>query len=301
MPWGALAGIATGLINNWMSGERQEDQQVFNAQQAAMNRSWEEEMSNTAMQRRVKDLQAAGLNPLLAMGGAGAASSPTGGGATSGIASPAPFHSVQADLTSAAQAAVFRATEDNVTADTARKKAETAEIEARTPTHAVTIEAMGQQIEESKNRITKILQETETSAATASNLAQQTVNLKALLPQIEATIQNLKAHTKLAGAQTGLAGAQTGLAKAETWRSAAQTTHTTEQAAEVSQRIKANLPAIEAAYTQLRTLLHSYDVNQASTRSQVYGPITKEGSMQGYLIELLRAINPLSNTIGNLR
>lgn len=68
--------IAGNLIENAYAAQDRADQ--FNANQAQLNRDWQERMSATAHQREVADLKAAGLNPVLSVN----AGAPVGSGAT---------------------------------------------------------------------------------------------------------------------------------------------------------------------------------------------------------------------------
>lgn len=96
----------------------------FNAQEAAKSRSWQEYMSNTAHQREIRDLKAAGLNPVLsAMGGNGAAV--TSGATASGVTSAG----AKGEVDTSANAALVQVLGSVLSAQT---QLQTANVNART-------------------------------------------------------------------------------------------------------------------------------------------------------------------------
>ena len=70
---GALLG---GLATGYLGYRGAKKQNIASAQQAQQQMDFQREMSNTAVQRRMADLKAAGINPILA--GSKEASSPAG-------------------------------------------------------------------------------------------------------------------------------------------------------------------------------------------------------------------------------
>lgn len=70
-------------FKDWIGFGSAAKERQYNAEQAQIQRNWQEYMSNTSYQRAVKDMEAAGLNPALAFQNGGA-STPSGYSASTG-------------------------------------------------------------------------------------------------------------------------------------------------------------------------------------------------------------------------
>lgn len=82
MGYNTLSAIQQGVYNHI----EQQTAMSYNSAEAAKNRAWQEQMSNTSYQRAVEDMKKAGINPILAYT-QGGASTPSGAQGTIGSAS----------------------------------------------------------------------------------------------------------------------------------------------------------------------------------------------------------------------
>lgn len=189
----------------------QQQMNAFNAQQSQLQRDYETQMSNTAYQRQVADMQAAGLNPAIAYGSSSGATTPSGSAASGSNVS---VGSGLNGLLSAAislgqlniQKMMAKANVANIEANTKKTEAETKGIPTQIELTAVNVEKVQNELrlisEQAKTEISK--QYLNSASANLANVNAENIE------KIQASVIALhEAHTEEATSRAALNFVQT--------------------------------------------------------------------------------------------
>lgn len=177
--------IKSGVSNWWKSstGQALSNAQVeanqFSADEAQKNREFQQQMSDTAYQREVADMQAAGLNPqLMYRGSASGASTPSGASPTSVDPGQSSLNPLGL-LAQIQQLSLLKAQRNSIKADTELKKAESKgkviENQIRQKELEFTPARLAAQIDELLSNVNKNSEQAKQFAAQRDFLEKQTI------------------------------------------------------------------------------------------------------------------------------
>lgn len=143
-----LLDFAGDVIGGILGADAQRSANRTNIRLARENREWQERMSNTAYQRATEDLEAAGLNRILALG---SPSSTPGGNVASVVPEDAMANAAAQAAHSAADLKLKREQARQIKADTAKKYTEEKLTKAQEKNAVAMKELLAHQINERRS------------------------------------------------------------------------------------------------------------------------------------------------------
>ena len=182
-------GFLGQMDTNAQSEANSQSANTFNASQAQMNRDYQTEMSNSAYQRQVLDMNKAGLNPMLAYMKGGGASSPAGSTASATV--PQYTSPIQG-------AANYKLT----SAQAAKTETEIPKVQAETDNIRKLSDRIDQDISNMKTDQEKTKAVIDNLRVERDNLIKQGLNLTEVGNQLRASVTNLQAQSRQFNALT---------------------------------------------------------------------------------------------------